>query len=75
MAIEKNIAKVSLSLQYDTGVQHEGVNVLKNTTYGDIDSTSTPENIFAVAYAIKGLQTKTLINVYLNEKSVLNEAE
>ena len=73
MAIEKNIAKVSLTLQYDTGVQHEGVNVLKNRTYGDIDSTSTSENIFAVALAIKGLQTKTLINVYLNEKSVLNE--
>ena len=74
MAIEKNIAKVTLSLQYDTGVQKEGVNVLKNTTYSDIDSTATPDNIFAVAYAIKDLQTKTLVNVYLNEKSVLNEA-
>lgn len=73
MAVEKNIDRASLQLQYDTGVQNGGVNVLKAATYSNVDSTSTPEDVFAVGATLAGLQKYTLVNVYLNEKSVLTE--
>lgn len=73
MAVEKNIDRASFQLQLDTEVQSGGVNVLKTATYSNVDSTSTTDNIFAVATGLAGLQKHTLTNVYYNEKSVLTE--
>ncbi|WP_102344807.1 DUF1659 domain-containing protein [Bacillus sp. Marseille-P3661] len=66
MAALENMYDSQLSLEYDHGMDLDGKIITKVKNYNNLKTTSTPEEIFAVAQAIAGLQQHPLNYVKRN---------
>ena len=73
MAIEKAIAKRTLSINVKDGVTTSGADKFKAHNYPNVKDTAADADIFAVGTAIAGLINKELSDISITEKSMLSE--
>ena len=73
MAIEKSMAKRTLSINVKDGVNSDGSDKTKACNYGKVKADAAPENIFAVATAMGGLMSKEVVDITITEKSTLTD--
>ena len=73
MAIEKTMAKRTMSINVKDGVNTDGTDKVKACNYGKVKAEATPENIFAVATAMGGLMSKEVVDITITEKSTLTD--
>ena len=73
MAIEKAIAKRTLSINVKDGVTTSGADKFKAHNYPNVKDTAADADIFAVGTAIAGLINKELVDITVTEKSMLSE--
>jgi hypothetical protein len=67
------LTDVQLRLVLETGVDSEGRPQLKSKNYNNINSSATPDQLFAVAQAIASLQSLPLNTIEKNDSFVLGE--
>ena len=73
MAIEKAIAKRTLSINVKDGVTTSGADKFKAHNYPNVKETASNEDIFAVGNSIAGLINKELSDISITEKSMLSD--
>ena len=73
MAVEKTLAKRTLSINVKDGVSTNGSDKFKAHNYSNIKEGATDEDIFAVGMALAGLINKEVSDVSVTEKSILTE--
>jgi hypothetical protein len=64
---------VQLRLVLETGIDSGGKLQFKSKNYNNINSSATPDQLFAVAQAIASLQTLPLNTIEKNDSFVLGE--
>ena len=65
MAIEKSLAKRTLSVNVKDGVNSDGIDKIK--------ADATVENIFAAGTALGSLMAQEVVDIALTEKATLTE--
>ncbi len=74
MAVTKTIDSVSLSIEVQKGVDLAGDPTYTKKTFSGIKADATPENIYAIADAIKGVLEASTRDFFINESSSLANA-
>jgi hypothetical protein len=65
MAVTKQLDTTTLCIEVQKGVDNK-------KSFNDVRATATPDDVYAVADAIKGVLSASTRNYLLNESSVLN---
>ena len=73
MAIEKVIARRTLSVYVVDGTNGDGSEKLKAHSFSKVKDTASDEDVYAVASALGGLMSKPVSDVTITEKSTLTE--
>ena len=73
MAIEKSLAKRTLSVNVKDGVNSDGSDKIKACNYSKIKADATVENIFAAVTALGSLMAQEVVDIALTEKATLTE--
>ena len=73
MAIEKSLAKRTLSVNVKDGVNSDGSDKIKACNYNKIKEGASVEDIFAVGTAMGGLMDKEVVEITVTEKSTLTQ--
>ncbi|WP_271813864.1 DUF1659 domain-containing protein [Clostridium beijerinckii] len=74
MAVTKTIDSVSLSIEVQKGLDKTGDPIYTKKTFSGIKTYATPENIYAVADAIKAVMEANTRDYFINESSSLANA-
>ncbi|GFZ30366.1 hypothetical protein CSC2_08920 [Clostridium zeae] len=74
MAISKHLDSTSFSIEVESGTDKTGAKIYKKKTFSGVKKNTTPENIFAVADAIKAVLSAGTRDYYLNEASKIVNA-
>ncbi|AGF55582.1 MULTISPECIES: DUF1659 domain-containing protein [Clostridium] len=74
MAVTKNIDSVSLSIEVQKGTDKAGDPIYTKKTFSNIKKDAAPENVYAVADAIKGAMQAKTRDYFINESSSLANA-
>ncbi|WP_017210270.1 DUF1659 domain-containing protein [Clostridium beijerinckii] len=74
MAVTKTIDSVSLSIEVEKGLDKTGDPIYTKKTFSGIKTDATPENIYAVADAIKAVMEANTRDYFINESSNLANA-
>ena len=73
MAVEKTLAKRTLSINVKDGVSTNGSDKFKAYSYSKVKEGAAEADIFAVGTAIAGLMDKEVSDISVTEKSILTE--
>ncbi|WML37662.1 DUF1659 domain-containing protein [Clostridium sp. OS1-26] len=73
MAVNKVLSSTSFHIEVEAEADKTGAKIYKKTFSGVIP-TATPQNVFDVAEAIKGVLSAGIKDSYLNESSKLVNA-
>ncbi|MVX65937.1 DUF1659 domain-containing protein [Clostridium chromiireducens] len=74
MAVTKTIDSVSLSIEVQKSVDKAGDPIYAKKTFSGIKTDAIPENIYAVADAIKDVMEASTRDYFINESSSLANA-
>jgi xanthine dehydrogenase molybdopterin-binding subunit B len=74
MAVTKTIDSVSLSIEVQKALDKAGDPIYTKKTFSGIKTDATPENVYAVADAIKGVMEANTRDYFINESSSLANA-
>jgi len=74
MAVTKTIDSVSLSIEVQKGLDKAGDPIYTKRTFSGIKTDATPENIYSIADAIKGVLEANTRDYFINESSSLANA-
>ena len=74
MAVTKTIASTSFSIEVQSGLDKAGVPIYSKKSFSGLKADATPENIYAVAEAIKGVLGAKTRDYFINESSALANA-
>ena len=72
MAVTKKLDTTTLCIEIQKGVDKAGDAIYNKRSFNDVRATATPDDVYAVADAIKGVLSASTRNYLLNESSVLN---
>ena len=73
MAIEKSLAKRTLSVNVKDGVNSDGSDKIKACNNSKIKADATVENIHAAGTALGSLMAQEVVDIALTEKATLTE--
>jgi hypothetical protein len=74
MAVSKQLSTASFYIEIESGIDSTGATTYKKKTFSGIRKDAAPENVYAVAEAIKTVLGSGTRDSYLNETSkLLNE--
>jgi len=71
MAVTKTIDSVSLSIEVQKGLDKAGDPIYTKKTFSGIKTDATPDNVYDVADAIKGVMEAKTRDYFINESSSL----
>lgn len=71
MPVESRPMYSSLQLTFNLGTDQQGRSVLRRRSFSNIKSDVDHQDVFDIAVVIQGLQTKTLQQVLLNDRTEL----
>ncbi|WP_270566793.1 DUF1659 domain-containing protein [Clostridium beijerinckii] len=74
MAVTKTIDSVSLSIEVQKALDKAGDPIYAKKTFSGIKTDATPENVYAIADAIKGVLEADTRDYFINESSSLANA-
>ncbi len=74
MAVTKTIDSVSLSIEVQKALDKAGDPIYTKKTFSGIKTDATPDNVYAVADAIKGVMEANTRDYFINESSSLATA-
>jgi len=74
MAVTKTIDSTSFSIEVQTGTDKAGDEIYSKKTFSGLKKDATPENVYAVAEAIKGVLGPKTRDYFINESSSLVNA-
>ncbi|MBE6087161.1 MAG: DUF1659 domain-containing protein [Clostridium beijerinckii] len=74
MAVTKTIDSVSLSIEVQKALDKAGDPIYTKKTFSGIKTDATPENVYVVADAIKGVMEANTRDYFINESSSLANA-
>jgi hypothetical protein len=74
MAVTKTIDSLSLSIEVQKGVDKAGDAIYTKKAFSGMRTDASPENIYAVADAIKGVLEAKTRDYFINESSSLANA-
>ncbi|NSB15220.1 DUF1659 domain-containing protein [Clostridium beijerinckii] len=74
MAVTKTIDSVSLSIEVQKALDKAGNPIYTKKTFSGIKTDAAPENVYAVADAIKGVMEANTRDYFINESSSLANA-
>jgi len=74
MAITKTIDSTSFSIEVQSGTDKAGVPIYSKKNFSGLKEDATPENIYAVAEAIKGVLGAKTRDYFIIESSALANA-
>lgn len=74
MAVTKVLNTTSFNIEVESGVDNKGDKTYSKKTFSGVKSTATPQNVYDVATAIKGVLSANTRDFYLNEASKLVNA-
>ncbi|GFP76634.1 DUF1659 domain-containing protein [Clostridium fungisolvens] len=74
MAVSKLLDSTSFSIEVESGTDKTGAKIYKKKNFSGIKKSATPENVFAVADAIKAVLSAGTRDYYLNEASKIVNA-
>ncbi|UYZ38856.1 DUF1659 domain-containing protein [Clostridium beijerinckii] len=74
MAVTKTIDSVSLSIEVQKGLDKAGDPIYTKKTFSGIKTDATPDNVYDVADAIKGVMEANTRYYFINESSSLANA-
>ena len=69
--INKIINSAALILEVENGTDSKGATVYKKKTFAGVKTNASPDDVFAVAEAFKGVLAKPTRAYYINESSKL----
>ena len=75
MAITKDFARSSLIIEVEAGTNSHGSTIYKKKSFAGVKEEATPEDIYAVAEAIKGVMKNPTKDYLINDLSVLTNSE
>ncbi len=74
MAVTKTIDSVSLSIEVQKALDKAGDPIYAKKTFSGIKTDAKPENVYAIADAIKGVLEANTRDYFINESSSLANA-
>jgi hypothetical protein len=74
MAVTKTIDSTSFSIEVEKGKDKAGDSIYANKTFSGLKKDAAPENVYAVAEAIKGVLGAKTRDYFINESSILANA-
>lgn len=74
MAVTKTIHSTSFTIEVQKGVDKAGDAIYANKTFTGLKTDAAPENIYAVAEALKGVLGAKTRDYFINESSSLANA-
>ena len=74
MAVNKVLATASLTLEVENGKDKTGATIYKKRNFGNVSTTALPEDVYAVATAIKAVLSSETKDYLLVESSKLVNA-
>lgn len=74
MAVSKVLNGTSLSIEVQNGTDKAGAPVYRKKNFSGVKLNATPENVFAVAEAVKGVLGNPTKDYFLTETSKLINA-
>jgi len=74
MAVTKTIDSISLSIEVQKALDKAGDPIYTKKTFSGIKTDATPDNVYAVADAIKGVMEANTRDYFINESSSLANA-
>jgi len=74
MAVTKQIATTSLSIEVQSGLDKAGDPIYTKKSFSNVRTDVTSDNAFAVAEAVKNVLSATTRSYFLNESSSLKQA-
>lgn len=74
MAVTKTIHSTSFSIEVEKGKDKAGDPIYTNKTFTGLKTDAAPENVYAVAEAIKGVLSASTRNYFINESSSIANA-
>ena len=74
MATTKTLRTVTLTMEVENGVDSKGATAFKKKNYSGVKPSATPEDIYAVAAAIKSVLSVGTRFFYVTENSDLTQA-
>jgi hypothetical protein len=74
MAVTKTIDSATLSIEVQKGTDKAGDPIYTKKAFSGIKTNAAPENVYAVAEAIKGVMQAKTRDYFINEASILANA-
>ncbi len=74
MAVSKVLNATSLSIEVQNGTDKTGAAVYRKKNFSGVKLNASPENVFDVAEAIKGVLSEPTRDYFINETSKLANA-
>lgn len=74
MAVTKQIATTSLSIEVQSGLDKSGDPIYTKKSFSNVRTDVTSDNAFAVAEAVKNVLSANTRSYFLNESSSLEQA-
>jgi hypothetical protein len=74
MAVSKVLNTTSFTIEVESGTDKTGAKTYSKKSFSGVKTTATPQNVFDVAEAIKGVLSAGTRDYYLNEASKLVNA-
>jgi hypothetical protein len=69
MAVSKVLDSTSFAIEVESGTDKTGAKIYRKKTFSGVKKTAAPENVYAVADAIKAVLSVGTRDYYLNEAS------
>lgn len=74
MAVNKVLDSTSFAIEVESGTDKLGAKIYRKKTFSGVKKSATPENVYAVADAIKNVLSADTRDYYLNEASKIVNA-
>ncbi|QAA31339.1 DUF1659 domain-containing protein [Clostridium manihotivorum] len=74
MAVSKVLDTTSFAIEVESGTDKTGAKIYKKKNFSGVKNSVTPENVYAVAEAIKAILSVSTRDYYLNEASKIVNA-
>ncbi|WP_160680297.1 DUF1659 domain-containing protein [Clostridium sp. C8-1-8] len=74
MAISKVLDTTSFAIEVESGTDKTGAKIYRKKIFSGVKNSATPENVYAVADAIKAVLSAGTRDYYLNEASKIVNA-
>ncbi|GFP77457.1 DUF1659 domain-containing protein [Clostridium fungisolvens] len=74
MAVNKVLDTTSFAIEVESGTDKTGAKIYRKKTFSGVKNSATPENVYAVADAIKAVLSAGTRDYYLNEASKIVNA-